>query len=279
MTIREMLRQGFHYARTCKSLWLFGFVVGMASGGSSGGTGGGEGGGGTDGFGLVFAPSTMAVLIAVAVLAIVAAIVIRFVSEGALVEGVAQARHGSRMTFLEALTAGWSHWGVLVRIAVVYFAASAASLALLAAPPVLALRLGSGAAAIALAIPAVTVAVPWLITLYLVQAFASRIAILENRHALDAIAKARLFLHGRLRHGLKLLVASFLGSVLVAVVAIVAILPVVFLLVSLIPSVGMMPLIVIGAVVLLPAGYVLTAVLGTFRSAVWTIGYVSQVDA
>ena len=45
MTIGESIRQGLHYARTCKSLWLFGFFVGIASGGGSGG-GGGNGGGG-----------------------------------------------------------------------------------------------------------------------------------------------------------------------------------------------------------------------------------------
>ena len=33
MTIREIVRQGFYYARTCRSLWLFGFFVGIASGG------------------------------------------------------------------------------------------------------------------------------------------------------------------------------------------------------------------------------------------------------
>ena len=46
MTIREIVGEGFHYARTCRSLWLFGFFVGIASGGSNGGGGGGGGGGG-----------------------------------------------------------------------------------------------------------------------------------------------------------------------------------------------------------------------------------------
>ena len=36
MTIGEIIEQGFHYARTCRSLWLFGFFVGIASGGSNG---------------------------------------------------------------------------------------------------------------------------------------------------------------------------------------------------------------------------------------------------
>ena len=45
MTISEIIRQGLHYARTCKSLWLFGFFVGIASGGGSAGGGAGGGGG------------------------------------------------------------------------------------------------------------------------------------------------------------------------------------------------------------------------------------------
>ncbi len=44
-------------------------------------------------------------------------------------------------------------------------------------------------AAILYGIPAIIVAVPWLVTLYLVQAFAWRIAVLENRHAIDAIGE------------------------------------------------------------------------------------------
>ena len=34
MTIGEIVRQGLYYARTCRSLWLFGFFVGIASGGT-----------------------------------------------------------------------------------------------------------------------------------------------------------------------------------------------------------------------------------------------------
>jgi hypothetical protein len=121
--------------------------------------------------------------------------------------------------------------------------------------------------------------VPWLITLYLIQAFASRIAVLENRHALDAIAKARLFLHGRIQHGLKLIVAMLAGTFAMILVGIVTIVPVVLLLVALVPVLNVLPVVVLGGLVLLPAIYVLTAVVGTFRSAVWTLGYVTQVEA
>ena len=111
------------------------------------------------------------------------------------------------MTTREGFRAGWAHWGVLLRIALLYFAATVGSVALLAAPCVIALLSPRPVGAVLFGIPALLIAVPWFVTLYLVQAFASRIAVLENRRALDAIGKARLFLHGRLMHGLKLMVA------------------------------------------------------------------------
>jgi hypothetical protein len=51
------------------------------------------------------------------------------------------------------------------------------------------------------------------------------------------------------------------------------------LLVALIPVLRVFPVIVIACLVLLPVIYVLTAMLGTFRSSIWTIGYVTQVES
>jgi len=203
----------------------------------------------------------------------------RFVSEGALIEGIVRARQGGTMTTGEGFRAGWQHWGVLLRIGVIYVAAVAGSLALLAVPCVIVLYALGVIGAIAYGIAAALIAVPWLVTLYLVQAFATRIAVLENRHAFDAIGKARLFLHGRLMHGLTLVVAMFAGTVLFAIAGIVVVAPVALLLVALIPVLTVVPVIVVGCVVLLPAVYVLAAMLGTFRSSIWTIGYVTQVEA
>ena len=287
MTISEIIRQGLHYARTCKSLWLFGFFVGIASGGGSGGGGGRRRRGGRRrqrwppaiGGLLGLSVTEIALIVVVIVLAVVASIVLRFVSEGALIEGVVRARQGGTMTTREGFRAGWAHWGVLVRIALLYFAASIGSLALLAAPCVIAFQALGPLGGVALGIPALFIAVPWLVTLYLVQAFASRIAVLENRHALDAIGKARLFLHGRLVHGLKLIVATFVGTLVIVFLGLVAMVPVVLLLVALLPVLRVFPVIVLGCLVLLPAIYVLTAMLGTFRSSIWTIGYVTQVES
>lgn len=282
MTVSEITRQGLYYARACKSLWLFGFFVGMASGGSSGGAGGGDGAGGgwSAGIGPVAFPvEEIAPIVLVIVFAILAVAVMRFVSEGALIEGVARFRRGGTMTTREGFRAGWAHWGVLVRIALLYFAAIVGSLALLAAPCVIALQALGPPGGIALGIPALVIAVPCLITLHLVQAFASRIAVLENRHALDAIGKARLFLHGRLMHGLMLIVATFVGTLLILFIGLVVIVPVVLLLVALTPVLRIVPVIVLGCLVLLPAIYVLTAMVGTLRSSIWTIGYVTQLES
>ena len=285
MTIGEIVRQGLYYARTCRSLWLFGFFVGIASGGSSGGGGAGGGGGavrvgvGPFGFSTTEFGAEIGAIIIVLILAVVVALVTRFVSEGALIEGVVRARQGGRMTTREGFRAGWAHFGVLLRIGLLYLAATIGSLVLLAVPCVIAMRALGLLGAVAFGVPALLIAVPWLVTLYLVQAFASRIAVLENRRTLDAIGKARLFLHGRLMHGLKLIVASFAGTLLIGILGLVAIVPVALLLAALIPVLNLAPVLLIGCLVLLPAIYVLTAMIGTLRSSIWTIGYVTQVES
>ena len=285
MTISEIIREGLHYARTCRSLWLFGFFVGIANGGSSGGSGGGGragGGGGAVSVGLgPFGLSTteFGAIVAVFVLAAVIVFVMHFLSEGALIEGIVRARQGGTMTTREGFRAGWRHWGVLVRIGLLYFAVFFGSLALIAVPSVIALWTVGLIGAVALGVPALFIAVPWLITLHLVQAFASRIAVLENRHALDAISKSRLFLHGRLRHGLRLIVASFVGSIGIVVLGLLVIVPVALVLVALIPTLSLSLVVVLACVLLLPAMCVWTAIVGTFRSSIWTIGYVTQVES
>ena len=286
MTIREIVTRGFYYARTCRSLWLFGFFVGLASGGSSGGGGDGRGGGASIGVGGVSISGPFDVSVTeilpiaiVAGLAVAAIFVMRVVGEGALIEGVARARTGGTMTTREGFRAGWAHWGVLVRIALLYLAATIGSVALFAAPCVIALRALGPLGGVLFGIPALFIAVPWLVTLYLVQAFAWRIAVLENRQALDAIGKARLFLHGRLIHGLKLVVATFVGTLGLVLLGLAAMAPVALLLAALIPVLRVFPVIVLGCLVLLPAFWVLTAMAGTFRSSIWTIGYLTQVES
>jgi hypothetical protein len=285
MTIREIVEEGLHYARTCRSLWLFGFFVGIASSGSNGGGGGGGNGGGAGAAvgavaGVIEAVSGsgFTLIIAGILLVIVTGFVMRFIGEGALIEGIVRVRRGGTVTTGEGFRAGWAHWGVLLRIALFYLAASVGSVALLVGACVVALKAFGPLAAVLVGIPAVIVGIPWLVTLHLVQAFASRIAVLENRHALDAIGTARLFLHGRLVHGLRLMVASFVGTLVLTLLGTIVLVPLVLLLVALIQVLPVLPVVVFGCLVLLPAIGVLTAMLGTFRSSVWTVGYVTQVE-
>lgn len=279
MTIGEIVRQGLYYARTCRSLWLFGFFVALAGGGSNGGGRPGGAGDGTAG-GLLNVSATAIALIVTALIVVAAAgFVMRFVGEGALIEGVVRARQGGTMTTREGFRAGWAHWDVLVRIGLLYLAAALGSVALLVAPCVIAMWTLGALAALLFGITALFIAVPWLVTLYLVQAFAMRIAVLENRHALDAIGKARLFLHGRLMHGLRLIVASFVGTLGIVLAGLVVIGPVAVVLVALLPVLRVFPVIVLACLILLPALYVMGAILGTFRSSIWTIGYLTQVQS
>lgn len=283
MTIVDIVKEGLLYARTRRSLWLFGFFVGIWSGGSNGGSndsGGGDAFGGLAAAGILATSGTLvASIAALIVLVAVVFLVLRFIGEGALIEGVVRARKGGDMSTREGFRAGWSHWAVLIRIALLYLAATVATLALVAAVCVVAFKAAGLAGALLAGIPSLIVAVPWLVTLYLVQAFAGRIAVLENRGAVDAIGKARLFLHGRLLHGLKLIAATFVGTLAITVVGMLVFVPLVLLLVALMRLVPIPAVLAFAGVVLVPLLCVFTAVIGTFRSSVWTIGYVSQVES
>jgi hypothetical protein len=282
MTIREIVEQGFFYARTCRSLWLFGFFIGVASNGTNGGGRGGDQAGGGLALGGLWSVFGTEIAIGAGLLVValvVAGFVMRFLSEGALIEGIVRARRGGTMTTREGFRAGWAHWGVILRIWLVYIAAAGATVVVLLVPCALAWWAFGPLPAILLGVPALLVAVPWFVTLSLVQAFALRIAVLEQRDALDAIAKARLFLHGRLVHGLKLMVADFVGSLGLIVLSLVAIVPILLLCMALALVFPLVPVIIAGALVVVPVTSVCTAILGTFRSSVWTIGYLSQVEA
>jgi hypothetical protein len=276
MNIIEMIKEGLRIARTARSLWLYGFFVGLGAAVNSGNKGQAPGAlhavtGGT-------APMALLVLLALVILA--AAGFMYFVSQGALIEGVTRMRRGKSPTVHDGWRDGLAHWGVLLRITVIFLALIIASLVVLAAPCLLALKLSGTALAVMLAVPATLIAVPWLVTLYMWQQFASRIAVLENRGAGDAIGKARLFLHGRLLHGLKLIVAATLGGLVVVLVGAIAIAMSAAVAVVVLKALGMthaaVPVVVLGALVLLPMAFILVAVSGTMQSSIWTIGYLTQ---
>jgi hypothetical protein len=278
----DIIKEALRIARTHKSLWLFGFLVGLG-----GGFGGGGGGRGTVGVQLPAPPAVpgtppepgteaLVIISAIAVLAVF--VVLKFLATGALIEGVKRAQSNASMSMREGFREGWAHWGVLFRIALLYLALNFGSvLVLVGACYLVFLAVGTPGAVVAAGV-ALLVGVPWLVTLYMWQAFAERIAVLENRRALDAMRKARLFLHGRLPLALKLLVAGFLGVLLITFVGVIVIGPIAAIVVATAGLWGVLGAVGLGALTLAPLVYVAIALIGIMTSSVWTIGYLSQVE-
>jgi hypothetical protein len=272
VTIFAIIKEALRIVRAHKSLWLFGFLVGLGAGG---------GGGGQQAAGPAAAtpPEPLAVLLILlgVLVFVVAFVILKFLSTGALIEGVRRARGNGSMTVREGFREGWAHWGVLLRIALLFLLLSGGSMILVTGACYLVwLAFGTPAVYVA-AFFAVLSVIPWLLTLYMWQAFAERIAVLENRRAIDALRKAWLFLHGRLRLGLKLLIAGFAGVLLVGAAGLIAIAPLVLLIAGLVRLWGM-PAMALGALTIPPALFVVVAFVGIVTSSVWTIGYLSEVE-
>jgi hypothetical protein len=274
VTIFAIIKEALRIGRAHKSLWLFGFLVGLG-----GGVGGGGGGQQAAGPAAATPPDPMlvAVLVLCGLALVVAFVILKFLSTGALIEGVKRARGNGSMSLREGFREGWAHWGVLLRIALLFLLVSGGSMLLVTGACYLVwLAFGAPAVYVA-AFLAVLVVVPWLLTLYMWQAFAERIAVLENRSALDALRKARLFLHGRLGLGLKLLVAGFLGVLLVGAAGLLVVAPLILLVVGLVQLWGL-PAVALGVLTIAPAVFVAVAFVGIMTSSVWTIGYLTEVE-
>jgi hypothetical protein len=274
--IIAIIQEALRIARAHKSLWLFGFLAGLGGGFNFGG-----GGGDSPTPPAAPAPPELGIVALVALCAvavIVGFVILKFLSTGALIEGVRRARSNGSMSVREGFREGWAHWGVLLRIALLYALVAAVSFVLLGGACALVFRaFGQPALFVAIGFAAI-VGVPWLVTLTILQAFAERIAVFENRRALDAIAKARLFLHGRLQLGLKLVVAALLGVLFVGAVSLVVIAPVGAIVFASVALWGVVGAVVLGVLTLLPMTLAAIAIIGVVVSSVWTIGYLTQVE-
>jgi hypothetical protein len=277
VSVFDLIKEALRIARTHKSLWLFGFLAGLGGGFNFGGGGGGQQA--PDVVPGVSPDPARVVLVIIVALAVVAVfVVLKFLATGALIEGVKRARSNGSMSMREGFREGWAHWGVLFRVALLFLPLYLGSVLVLGGGCALVFRAAGTPAGVVAAGIAVLVGVPWLLTLYMWQAFAERMAVLENRRALDAIAKARLFLHGRLQSGLKLLVAAFLGVLLISVCAFLVIAPVAGIVVASGALWGFVGAIGLGVLTLVPLVFVAVAFTGIMTSSVWTIGYLTQVE-
>jgi hypothetical protein len=265
--IVAIIKEALRIARTHKSMWLFGLIAGSTLNFNF------EGGGDNE----AAEPGIVVVVVLLGLAVVLGLAVLKFVSVGALIEGVKRAHTNGSMTVREGFRFGWAHWGVLLRVALLFLVANATCMALIFGACTLVIRALGGSGWFVVVGVAALIAAPWLVTLYMWQAFAERIAVLENRNALDAIRKARLFMHGRLPHGLKLVVASFLGVLLVVAAALVVIAPVLLLMRAALTG-GALPAIALALLTVVPTVLAAVALLGILTSSVWTIGYLKQVE-
>lgn len=263
--VRFVTLEALRAVRNDKRLWVFGFFVASGAGGSFNVSLPGDG----------EAPSWVFVLAAVVAVLVLVSLVLHVVSEGALIGAIH--RRAERRAMVAHWREGASFALRLAGIKSLTLLASLAIVALVAAPvaagvlDVMPLPLG-----IAMAVLATILAVPSLLTLYLVQEVSARLVVLEGRGVRDGLRAARDFLRGRLRYALKLLVVDGVAQVALAVVAapIVALCAGAAFVVYL--TGGLVPAIITGVVLVLPIAVPLTAARGTFRSALWTLGVVDQ---
>lgn len=273
MDIMATAKQAFSTIRSHKYLLFFGFFV------ASGGAAGARGPHGTGHHGGTI-PAWVWALVAGAAVLGVAALVMHVLSEAALIDGVERAQRGERSRIGEALRGSAPRFWTLVAIKLALGLALVASVAIVAAP------LGGGllhvypvAAGAVMTVLLALPALPWLLTLYFIYMYALRIAVLDRCGAAEAVRGAKRFLHGRIAVSLKLLVAGGVGAAAVEVAGAVVALPLVAIGFGIYFAAGLVPAVVVGALLVAPVGAVVAGSVGAYRSSLWTIGYLESRQA
>lgn len=273
MDVITIARQSLRTAWQHRALWVFGFFIA-----ASGGGGGGGGGQRSSHLANGALPGWVVPLIIVGSLLGLSALVMHVISEGALIAGVQSASQGGTPTVRAGLRAGLAHFGVVFRLKLVAVLALGLIAAVVLTPvglgvasliPVWAGAVAAGVAALAL--------LPAAVTGYLALEVALRIAVLEQQSAFGALRAAVRYLSGRLLDSLQLLVVAFVGQAGAGLLGVLALLPaglvggLVWLVTHSIVA-GGLTVAVVAAPLLIPViGFG-----GTFRSTVWTTGFLAS---
>jgi hypothetical protein len=208
-------------------------------------------------------------------------VALHIVAEGALIEGVSRKHRDAQAPFTlrGGFRLGWSHFGAVLGVKALALALGMALASLVALPFVLTgLELLPLAAGLALGLPLAAVAIPLGVSLYLVYALGLRVAVLENRRVVDALRRARRLLHGHLLDGIKLLLTVGIGKAAAQFIALPVVVPVVLVVGLgwlLGGFLGALSALILAAV---PLALVGAALLGTWQSSVWTLGYLAVAE-
>lgn len=279
MKIMEVMRSSARLAWQHKALWVFGFFTAATGGGAGSSSGQGDAAGlpGLSGAAL---PLWLLPAIGAAALLGLFGLIAHVVSEAALIDAVERTERGERYGFGSQVRRGLRDFWSVLGIKAAFAVAAVLSVFLMIAPALLGvlqiapLPLGAlGSAALGL------VGVPWILTLYCWHQYALRVAVLEHAGPGAALRGGWDHLHGRVGASIELMIAGLLGDAAVGVGGLLALLVagalggVVYLLAGLVPAV------VVGAALVVPAAVALVGAVGTYRSTVWTLGFLHTPTA
>ncbi len=271
MNILTIARQSLTTAWRHRALWLFGFFLAGSGGAGAGGPPRSSSGGAS-------LPEWLIPILIGAVFAGLVALVMHIISEGALIAQVEQAIAGVPPTVRSSFRSGLTNFGVVFRLKALALVGLVGLAALILAP------VGLGiASVIPVAVGAVLsglvalVMMPAALTGWLLLEISLRVAVLEKRGALEALAEGKRYLSGRLLESLQLLVVAVVGVAGIGLVGVLALAlgGIVGLLVYVVTH-ALVPSLVAGGVVAVPLMIPVVAFGGTFRSTVWTTGFLAS---
>ncbi len=293
MDLGRILQRAWNITWHYKILWLFGFLVMLASG---------AGGGGRGGTGMQYTwrgpireplswgwITALALFVLLAILIGLALLVLSIIARGALIDGVRQAEEQGSVSGRAAWQTGLAHFWSLLGITVLLFLAILALVVVLALPVVFLLGLGafaSGAKEISLLalIPAfcgIAICIIPLVlvglALNLIRLYAERVCVLEGLGTVESIKRGWETLKNNV--GITLVA----GAILLAISAVIAAIFFGGVVSIALPGLAIwrstrnlwataVPMCGLGALMLL-ASLLVGAILQTFNSAVWTLIY------
>lgn len=274
LDVMQIVKQSLRTLWSRKSLWFFGLFVAGAGGGASSNSGGGVS------HATSAAPSWLVpVLIAAAVLAL-GVLVLHVLSEAALIDGVRRANEGEPTGIGAGLRNAKPHFGRVLCLKALVGGTFAVVTTAIAVPALLAvLKMAPIPLGVGLSAMMALAGVPVLLTVYFVYVFALRIAVIEDVPALEAVRRARIFVHGRLSISVELLVAWYLGAIVCGAAAAVALVPAAVVAGICYLAAGEVAAIIGGVAFMIPVALASLGALGTYRSSVWTLGYLQARQA
>ena len=265
MNFRDIATRSFITTKNNKYLWALGLFA--AGGGASFNYSTTEG-----------QPEWLVpVLIGVGILGLILG-AIGVLTEGALIQAVYSEDDGKPLTIKESLRLGRHTFWRFVGIKTVYGLTSFALFMVVAGPALLGVaELLPLYAGLALSFLLALLSIPFFLTVYFVYQYALRLAAFDALGPIEALKGAKNFLHGRLLETIKLSVLAYAGQFGGGALTMSAALPGVLIGVALYFTAGLVPAVIVGALLVAPLVIPLAGAVAVFSSSVWTLGYKASV--